>query len=187
MKNLLFLTILLATISCCKKKDKTIDDIVPITQSGANTFACLIDGEIASTQLYYNTLVTEGVEYGIGTAGGGADTTLSIYAITKNPRRDFTIRLKIKNKILNTHDANEFVISSFSHFNNSGGSAPIGSNYYEAIDSLPASVTLTKYTGSIINGNSKGDILSGTFDMILQNSAGAKIHLTQGRFDIKTQ
>jgi hypothetical protein len=179
----LLLIACISTLSCCKKKEKAIDDIVPITQIGANTFACLVDGQIASTQLYRNALAAEGVEYSLGS--GGTDTVVIIHSITKNPRRDFYIKARIKGNLLAKQDANFFINSGCSHFDNSGGGAPFTNNYFEARESLPATITITKYTGDIVSGNKEGDILSGTFDMVLANAAGEKIHLTQGRFDIK--
>jgi hypothetical protein len=182
MKNIILLATLLLGISCCKKKEKTIDDIVPITQMGANTFACLVDGQIASTQLYSNALAAEGVQYAMGTK------YLNISAITKNPRRDFyfTIEL-IGSARIGQFNANVFALSGYSSLNNSGGTTPIGGSYYEATPSLPATISVSKYSGNTITGSQEGDILSGTFEMVLANAAGEKIHLTQGRFDIKAR
>jgi hypothetical protein len=170
----------ISTLSCCKKKEKTIDDIVPITQMGANTFACLVDGQIASTQLYSNALAAEGVEYSMSTK------YLWITAITKNPRRDFQIAVNLTTAIrTGIFNANEFVLIGYSTLNNSGGIAPQGGKYYLANSNLPATVTISKFTGNAGIGNVEGDILSGTFDMVLANAGGEKIHITQGRFDIK--
>ncbi|CAD0001286.1 hypothetical protein [Flavobacterium salmonis] len=52
MKNLLLLfTALFILTSCDKDKDddkptNPIDQLPPVTQTGANTFGCLLDGEV---------------------------------------------------------------------------------------------------------------------------------------------
>ncbi len=49
MKNLLFLLLTFFTLSCCNKDDDKpiaeIDKLPPVTQTGANTFGCLLDGQ----------------------------------------------------------------------------------------------------------------------------------------------
>ncbi len=50
MKKLLLLFAIITTLSCCKKDDdqvtqNPIDQLPALTQTGANTFGCLINGE----------------------------------------------------------------------------------------------------------------------------------------------
>lgn len=49
MKQLLIVLTLILTLSCCKDDDVTpinpIDQLPPATQTGANTFGCLLDGK----------------------------------------------------------------------------------------------------------------------------------------------
>ena len=47
MKNLIFLFATLFTLSCCSKDNNTVDDkLPPITQTGANTAGCIINGKV---------------------------------------------------------------------------------------------------------------------------------------------
>ncbi|PCI33745.1 MAG: hypothetical protein COB60_07120 [Flavobacteriaceae bacterium] len=49
MKNLMLLIVFTISLSCCKNDDDTpsnpIDQLPPATQTGENTFGCLLDGE----------------------------------------------------------------------------------------------------------------------------------------------
>jgi hypothetical protein len=177
--------LLFITISSCEKKPKaptTDADGLPFaTQTGANTFGCLIDGVPSTVLGAYSDWRYYGGEFTF--YGGGV---LILHIISQEPRKDFYILSNVGSNTLSTHKANEYFPSGYSNFQNNGGAAPIGGNYYSAIDSLPATITITNYTGNRDSNSKKGDILSGTFDFIMQNSAGKKIHITKGRFDFKT-
>jgi hypothetical protein len=182
MKNLIIIitTIICSlTLNSCDKKTPaptTDANGLPFaTQTGANTFGCLIDGVKCSVSGEYNWLYTYGVEYFLGVE------ILNIKVITQNPRRDFYILCPLNSQIIGTHNANKYVLSGYTSLNNDGGT--VGGSYY-ANDSLPATITITKFSGDTNAGQKKGDIISGTFDMILQDNNGKKVHLTKGRFDI---
>jgi hypothetical protein len=182
MKNLIFtISIFLAitTLNSCNKKTPaptTDANGLPFaTQTGANTFGCLVDGVRCSVTGEYNWLYTYGMYYNLDNSG------VIIKIITQNPRRDFYILCDFKLPIIGTHNVNQYVIVGYTSLNNEGGAA-MGSYY--ANDTLPATITITKFSGNAALGAKKGDILSGTFDMILQDGAGKKIHVTEGRFDM---
>jgi hypothetical protein len=182
MKTIIkIITILLLsiTINSCGKKTlpptTDVDGLPFATQTGANTFGCLIDGAPCSVTGEYNWLSGFGIEY---TLGGGQ---FRIKVITTEPRKDFHIMCKLDSNVVSTHPANEYMNFGYTSVDLKGGTL-LGSYY--AIDSLPATVTITKYSGNPSIGRQNGDILSGTFDMVLQNDDGKKIHLTKGRFDI---
>jgi hypothetical protein len=185
MKTNLNLYILLTTCilfiaSCDDTSTPTppLPSLPPATQSGANTFGCMVDTGLAQTTSAYSQLYGKGVEYYLGT-----DSVLTIKAITDEPRRDFYFKVDLKGGVLGIHTANQSAGFGFSSLNNAGGNAPIGSNYYKVSDSLPATITITKFTGTVGNMQ-QGAIISGTFDFMMVNDAGFKIHLTLGRFDI---
>jgi hypothetical protein len=184
MKNLIIIitTIICSlTLNSCNKKTPaptTDANGLPFaTQTGANTFGCLIDGVKCSVSGEYNWLYTYGMYYNLDNSG------VVIKIITQNPRRDFYILCNFKKPIIGTHNVNEYVTVGYTSLNNDGGTA--GGSYY-ANDTLPATITITKFSGNAAIGAQKGDIFSGTFDMILQDGVGKKIHLTEGRFDMSS-
>jgi hypothetical protein len=187
MKNLIIIitTIICSlTLNSCDKKTPaptTDANGLPFaTQTGANTFGCLIDGVPCSVSGEYNWLYTYGVDYSLA-----LDSTFNIKAITNEPsRKDFYFLGHIGKLTIGTHNANQFVDPGFSSLNINGGAT--GGSYY-ANTNLPATIEITKYTGDRTKGVKKGDIISGTFDMILQNADEKKLHLTKGRFDITCQ
>ena len=46
MKNLLLLVTILVTLSCCSNNDDNGNTLPPITQTGANTVGCLVNGKV---------------------------------------------------------------------------------------------------------------------------------------------
>jgi hypothetical protein len=158
----------ITTISCSKKTPAPTTDAngLPFaTQTGANTFGCLIVGVPCSVSGEYNWLYTYGVEYNLG---GGE---LRIKVITQNPRKDFYIMCKLNTKIIGSHKANQDMNPGYSSLDLVGG--VVGSSYI-ANESLPANIIVSKFSGNPTLGRQNGDILSGTFDMVLQNVDGKK-------------
>ncbi|MEO6832763.1 MAG: hypothetical protein ABI378_09775 [Chitinophagaceae bacterium] len=182
MNKMIMLGIAVFTLASCQKTN-TQPDLPPITQNGANTFGCLINGEPAYTYLYSNQLAGEGVEFEDLSLNY---SNLNIWAITRNNgiRRDFYFSIKTPPPPqLMTYPAN--IISN--DFREYGCSANDGKTIYTTDSLLPATIAFTKFTGDYKVGNIPGNILSGTFDMIMHNDKGDTIHLTNGRFDIKYQ
>jgi hypothetical protein len=182
--NILSIVLLtIATNSCVKNTPSppTVDaNGLPFaTQTGANTFGCLIDGVPCSATGAYNWLYVSGIKYNLDYSG------ITIKIITKNPRRDFYLLCNFKSGLLGSHDANEYVIAGYSSLNIEGGTVGT-SSYYTTIDSLPATITINKFSGDATTGAKDGDIVSGTLDMVMQNSNGQKVHITKGRFDISS-
>ena len=100
MKNSLLILILILSMSCCKKDDDNLtplDQLPPATQTGENTFGCLLDGEAFIPSGGTNPLdcVYQFVngEYYFGLQGNKRDEdnnmiTLSLYKCFRNPRRE---------------------------------------------------------------------------------------------------
>jgi len=59
MKNLFLILLTALSLSCCDKDDNNnkipLDQLPPATQTGANTFGCLLDGEIFKPGIYHNS------------------------------------------------------------------------------------------------------------------------------------
>jgi hypothetical protein len=160
--------ILCIALSGCTKK-------TPPTKEW-NTFSCLIDGQAISASGTFNLLNEGGMYYLL------QDSLILIKVITKSPRKDFYLYGRSNTANSMTFIMNKYLISGYSHLNINGGTGSGGSGYYLCNDSLPATVTINSFSGNRALGAKDGDELTGTFDIIMQNSAGQKIHLTQGQF-----
>jgi hypothetical protein len=173
MKNSIIIITFIALFTSCGKgptPQPTEPQLPPITNVGANTFGCKVNGVVAQTKGGLGFLSAEGVEFSYNSI----HKELSILAITLNPKKTFNIRIKLTNYLIGTHNANEF--DSF------GQTSSLG--LARANDRLPAIVTISKSQINILNSATPGDILSGTFNIDL--AYGTTIyHLTEGRFDIK--
>jgi hypothetical protein len=190
MKNLIIIISLIlatSTLNSCYKKTPApttdANDLPFATQTGANTFGCLVEGKPISTKGYYGFLSLEGIEF-----GATIDKEVSLKAITHDPRIDFRITFKLGNYGLGKHNVNVNVGSSYSSAQlvDVNGTLPFGNDYYKADSALPASVTITKAPSNLLTaGVQSGEILSGTFDLTLKNSSGGVIRITEGRFDFK--
>jgi hypothetical protein len=166
---------LFSNAGCVKTPTPPSSPLVAATQTGANTFGCFIDDEACNVTGAYASFFQEGVGYGLY-----SDGTLIIKAVTTDHNKNFYLFAKIKNGIIGTHQLNEYLngYSSFRYYN-------IGD--YSANENLAGTITITKYTGDITKNSEEGQILSGTFDIIMQDANGKKVHLRDGRFDISAK
>jgi hypothetical protein len=169
--NILSILILAITINSCKKTPPppTLDDLIPITQTGANTFGCLMNGQIVTAKGKKGIFKTSG-------ASPGAYLDEFYFSIvTENPRRDFNFDIRFDNKpgefkcYLKDKNYVTFLDSVDTH-----GTFTNGSNYYETNDSVNGTIIVTKIDLHT---------LSGTFNFDAQNNKNEIIHFTNGRFD----
>jgi hypothetical protein len=179
MKNLiiLFTIIIIATqMSSCKKKTPTIDDIVPITQNGENTFACKINGKIVYTLGHANSLSTDGVEVNFYPLFFG------LKAITEEPRNDFYFEIKYDGNlgsypVLSRIGSYKYNTSLYMDVNHSGN-IPGGTNTCQTVDSTKGCITITKNNAKVFAGTFAFDMLAGDSSIV---------HITEGRFDIEKE
>jgi len=168
-KIIICFTVLIAfftSYSCNKKSSKCLP---PITQNGANTFGCKIDGEIyAVTGIYESNSVScgEGNQVLIGFEKSINSSNCDDY-INFN---DITITLMDSLQIGN------FQLTYF------------GKNRATAYKTLP---TVYYTTDTSHNGGLKitrsDNIIAGTFWFDAKGNDGTTIHVTDGRFDITKQ
>jgi hypothetical protein len=174
--------LLFITISSCIKKQKPattdVDGLPFATQTGANTFGCLIDGVPFSVSGAYSDWRYYGVQYTFS-----LDSILNIEAISFEPKKIINIVSKIDGNIPNSYKFNKDFFLNWSY----ASLGPMGTPLYGVRDSLDAKIEVLKYTGDRINGVKSGDfaIVAGTFEGEMQNAQGEKIKITKGRFDIK--
>jgi Family of unknown function (DUF6252) len=170
---ILFSIILLTitTISCSKKTPAptTLDNLIPITQTGANTFGCLMNGQVVIAK------GKKGIFKTSGATPGAYPDEFYFSIVTENPRRDFNFYIRFDNKPgkfkCYSKDMNFISITdSVDKFGTFLG----GANYYETNDSVSGVIEVTKIDDHT---------LSGVFNFDAQNNKKEIVHFTNGRFD----
>lgn len=172
MKKLILLLLTAFTLSCCNNDDdkpqNPIDQLPPATQTGANTFGCLINGE---PFVVSNTSNQTAIYQGGGLLIGGQksiDNNFSQVSI-------FISETSIGEII---SENNSYVLNS--------NSVPKGEYYIENQNCFY--FTSSNYSGSITitKLDNINFIVSGTFEFksISDNCEGI-IDITNGRFDLQ--
>lgn len=175
MKNLLLLFATLFVLTCCEKDDdspkKPIDQLPPATQTGANTAGCLVNGEAFLPK-------------------GNLRNRLVCYYIDG---KDFNISIgeKINDRIksLNVISYNQdLVVGETYQLKDYGANSKFG----EFIIYNPDFNEINYITNSTFKGelkitshNFEKAIISGTFWFDAVNSAGEKVEVREGRFDME--
>ena len=176
MKNLLFILFTILTFSCCDKDDdkpKTeLEKLPPATQTGAQTFGCLIDGK-AFVPPKFGTNAPKAFYQFVG-----GNYTLGINAATGggNELRGLNIGcldaplISANNYIL----LEKFPPNYFGQYTVAGGIILNGTSSIN----LPGNLNITRF-------DSANFIISGTFDFSVLDDNGKKIKITNGRFDMQ--
>jgi hypothetical protein len=173
-KLLLNLILLLSvTFAACKKdKNSTNDDqLPPATQTGANTFGCLINGKVYKPNGGGIAIQSLSVSYDPTFQGG----KLGIRTSMRNPSKiDLTINADSINSIgtYTLVQASKYWIF-YADFN-------VNNCSFETINTPPTSGILTITKFDIVN-----KIVSGTFSFKVSTSTCGVIDATDGRFDVK--
>ena len=178
-KLLLYLALLLLTqCSKCRNDPAPADparELPPATQTGANTFGCLVNGQPYMPK--GNTGASNlGVTYDPGFRGGAV--TIETYRVesgglTKFLSIDAAPANNPGNYSLNLDAGIGNVLYS------SGGVQPCGFMY----DSRD--VTYRKATLNITRFDANSRIIAGTFDAVIARNGCDTLKVTQGRFDAK--
>jgi predicted small secreted protein len=166
MKRILLLLLTTFTLSCCNNDDdkpqNPIDQLPPATQTGANTFGCLINGEpFVVSNTSNQTAIYQG---GVLQIGGGIDNSIM----------DKRISINISAPInLNTpYDLTLFPNNLAIFVNNGEGC------YYDYDHTTSGTLTITKF-------DQTNFIISGTFNFSTQTNECENINITNGRFDLQ--
>jgi hypothetical protein len=196
MKKILLPLLFLFILGCSKDENNDpLAGLPPETQTGANTFGCLIDGKLYLPRCYPPSLVFP--EWGMILWGsyGNEDYNevevrdlksaysfrllLHIHEIEANREGSYQIDESngygdidgLDHSYLHCvlFDENEQIYKKYVSFENSG------------------TITITKFLRSQDNNNN-GKILSGTFSSRMRNilDPADEIEITNGRFDINT-
>jgi hypothetical protein len=189
--QLLLLVILFFTLTGCKKKYQSNPSLPPATQTGADTFGCLIDGKVLIPQddhsafcftcssplyVFYSPYMNNSAYN---------QENLTIGASDENPDGPWrSVYLRVKN----TAFIESQTIALKADTVKKGGSASYNSdilgNYslvdYKTTQIISGELTITKI--DLIN-----KFISGTFKFDAINSNKDIVHVTDGRFDAHYQ
>ena len=176
---LIVLSFILLSSSCRKNKSgNPVDQLPPETQIGANTFGCLVNGEVfkpGGAQLSGGSLncnyqfLDKGYYFRLSAAkqpsGSSTQTAVSL----------FTDSLKI-------YQGEKLILKNRTKGNPYGQYLGIGNNINDWLYETSAS-----YIGElwIKKLDSINQIVSGTFWFDAVNSNGQMIEIREGRFDVK--
>ncbi len=159
MKTLLLATLaLLLTAGSCKKSAE--NQLPPATQTGANTFGCLINGVVYKCRGWWKPgtlFLSEGVSAGVG----DGNVELNILIAKNNFHDKWNMSIKFRCPINTTGIYTEEIQFQ-------------GQNAYEDYDSQ---IIVTRFDDKVISGNFK---LKFQFD----NDQKRTYEFTEGRFDI---
>ena len=163
---------MLLSASCKKEKSNNpVDNLPPATQTGENTFGCLVNGEVFTAKnkaLGSFDLFKEYTFY-----NGSMLLTVSAYNSKNNSQILIHIRdLEVKNDakfILNSNDTplGEYVITHNGVFNS-----------YKTNLTNNRVLEVSRY-------DNKLSILSGKFSFDAVNANGEKVEIREGRFDLR--
>lgn len=172
MKKLIFSVFVLFTFLCAKCEDETpknpIDLLPPATQTGENTFGCLVDGEAFTPDKGLNsfsgsyTFFQGGYDLIVGGRRTNAEGVLGLSIGTKN----LTV-------------LSDSIYSMSSRIN--------GSAYGTIYRSSNISYTSSEYSGELFisKHDSINQIISGIFWYDIKDAFGDVHQIREGRFDIK--
>lgn len=162
------------------KKDKTglseVSKLPPATETGANTFGCLINGKAWVAQTYCKYLCDAPFKLNYDASGGGK-IFISSFSEILNQRMSFGFD-STNTKINFTYSlvGGSHMGFTFSDNNLTGSCSFLFST--DSITTTIGKVNLVRY--DLQNG-----MISGTFDFTLIKSGCETIVVTEGRFDKK--
>ena len=172
MKKLLITLCLLAVNACNNTDDKPVnpvDTLPPITQTGEDTFACLINGKpfFSSTDRSAFYTYADGA-YTLGISGTRNDD-IGLRSILL---AGIDIKEGIKEGIYPLNSENS---GSFDATYLIDGGVTLNSS---TTDEAPGILTITRF-------DREEFIVSGTFEFTVVDDEGNKYEITEGRFDLE--
>ena len=176
-KLLLLLTALLGLSQCKKKTVAPLDQLPPATQSGANTFGCLVNGKVyiprGNNGMDNNVIIYE-------TAPNGANLSIRTYRYPEDTKGQNKQSISLSAGPVTK--ARTFSLSL---------PATEGTTYYadrgqaSPCDEFFGSAIYRKGTLTLTRVDEQVGIVSGTFEFTLAQPGCDTIRVTNGRFDYK--
>lgn len=175
MKKLILLLLTTFTLSCCNDDDKPkteLEKLPPATQTGAQTFGCLIDGKAfvppkfgSNAPNAFYQFVDGAYTLGINASTGGGFELKSINIGC----------LDMPLITLDSYNLREFISGNyFGEYREAAGFKFDGSSFSQN----PGSLIITRF-------DSENFIISGTFSFKAKDlNTGAIVEITEGRFDM---
>ncbi|MDP1763189.1 MAG: DUF6252 family protein [Sediminibacterium sp.] len=186
MKSFLIIaaSFVLLSSSCRKNKPvNPIDQLPPETQTGANTFGCLVDGEVfkpGGAQLSGGSLGCNYQFLGTGANGGYYFRLSGVKGSGNNQTAVglFTDSLKIQEGVKYLLDSSEKG-KAYSHYSNLANGSSQNEWFYKT--------KKTNFGGElwIKKLDTVNQIVSGTFWFDAVNANGQKVQIREGRFDVR--
>lgn len=173
---LLMLCVLLFANMRCKKDKLPINQLPVATQTGANTFGCLVDGEAVTPTIKF--IYNNNFNYGYDPSYG-----LSIEAANED-NKDYLGRVTIQLLIMNLVEGQTYALTDFNVKGKGSGSY---SRYYNTGQGTLDYVTNSQFVGSltITKCDLVKKIISGIFSFKAANTTNSTtINVTDGRFDL---
>jgi hypothetical protein len=176
MKKLILLLFTTFALSCCNKDDdkpKTeLEKLPPATQTGAQTFGCLIDGKAFVPPKFGTNAPNAFYQF------VGGVYTLSIYGSTDGGANLKSINIGCLDMPLiqetNYLLKEELVNNYFGEYNIGGGITFSGAS----TTTNPGTLIITRFDPSNF-------VISGTFEFTVLDDNGVEIKITNGRFDMQ--
>ena len=181
IKQLLFVVFALILLSSnCKKDNQApqteLAKLPPITQIGANTFGCLINGQAFVPGS--NIFLASHKQCNYIFSGGGYYFTILVY---NTDNTGLVTQVSIQTDSLLIAQGQTLLLKDYTKGNANASYAMItnanGINRYDTNNSVTGQLTITKL-------DPVKQIVSGTFYFNAVNAAGVMVTVTDGRFDM---
>lgn len=169
------LSFLFFTNMQCKKDKLPIDKLPAATQTGANTFGCLVDGEAVTPTRRY--IYNNNFNYGYDPTYG-----LSIEVVNED-NQDYSSQVEVKLRIANLAEGKTYLLTDYDIAGKGGAQY----NRYFKTGKSEFYVTSSQTSGllTIIKLDPARKIISGTFSFKATNTTKANtVNVTDGSFDL---
>jgi len=173
---LLSITFLLTASSCKKNKLSELDKLPPVTQTGANTFGCLVNGQAWIPDNGCTLLCPRALKFYYDNSSGGSFSARA--ELTINGRKEY-----INFAIDSCNKKGEYLFKtgmqerSFAYNNYNDNNCP-------TLFNQDSGVTIGGYV-NINRFDLSNSIVSGVFEITLTKQGCKTIQITNGRFDAK--
>lgn len=184
---LALLLIITAAFFCgCKKDDSLpwpLSELPPATQSGENTFGCLINGEPFVPGIYVWDPISQAlnVSYDEPNYGWEDDNRLIVHSHCKRYNDNDSVSIILNFALFPLFSTGKYTISNTNYFNSNSYFTKNGPlKIYEIDESALNQVTITRLDTAV-------NIASGTFEMNLREIDDSTdiLQIRHGRFDVR--